>query len=175
MSEAMNPDHDHNVLPFTKRSGEAHVPTDSLFALDDTSLSDDFINERIAEEIDRKDLLRLETREERSRYFINTALIIVGATYHFADLRTKDRQDAVHTLAITKLVSEAERHLENVESQDGMRQLRAELSDIYDSLQNTNLIRTFKLLEKRYQTKYPAELVKAKHMALLVLATPQPE
>jgi hypothetical protein len=175
MSEAMHPDHDHNVLPFTKPNGEALERTDSLLALDDTSLSDDVISERVAEEIDRKDLLRLETREERSRYFINTALIIAGTTYHFADLRTKDRQDAIHTLAITKLVSEAERHLDNVEAQDGMRKLRAELSDIYDSLQDTNLIRTFKLLEKRYQTKYPAELVKAKHIALLVLATPRPE
>lgn len=175
MSEAIHPDHDRNVIPFTKHSKEALEHTDGLLALDDTSLSDSLLGERIDAEIDRKDLMRFETREERARYFINTALIIAGTTYHFADLRAKDRQDAVHTLAVTKLVSEAEQYLANVKTQDDMRKLRAELSDIYEGLQDTNLIRTFELIEMRHQAKYPAELVKAKHIALLVLATSQPE
>lgn len=175
MSEAMHPDRGHDVLPFTKPSGEALERTDSLLGIDDTSLSNDTIDERLMVEVDQKELTSLDTRDERSRYFINTALIVAGVTYHFADLRAKDRRDAIHTLAVTKLISEAERHLANVEAQDGIRHLTNELFEIYEAAENTNLIRTITQLEKRYQSKYAAELVKAKRIALLALAKPQSE
>lgn len=175
MSEAMKQDEHRNIIPLRPISGEVFGVSGNLLPITDTSLDNEQMSERLSDEIDQKDLVRLGTRDERARYFVNTSLIVAGATYHFADLKAKDRQDAVQTLAITKMVSEAERYLANVEAQDGMKQLNEELYSIYENFEQTNIIRALTQLEKRYRTKFPAELVQAKRIALLALARSQPE